>query len=114
MEGFLEGIWHPLIDNEKCTNCGFCYNYCPKGVFEKNNQNIIVKNPADCVDGCHGCEWKCPGNAISFPKPITKEYVIKVIRWSKAKGRNVSKDFIKYALKNQIIQQDEVSKEMRD
>lgn len=103
MEGFLEGIWHPLIDMNKCTNCDFCYEFCPKGVFVKNDGNVIVKNHSQCVDGCHGCEWKCPSGAISFPKPITREYVVKVIRRSQEKGRNFPTDFVKYALDNNII-----------
>ncbi len=24
----------PMIDKEKCTNCGICLNYCPYKVFQ--------------------------------------------------------------------------------
>ncbi|KAB3539048.1 ferredoxin family protein [Alkaliphilus pronyensis] len=111
MKGFLKGIWHPVIDMSKCRNCGFCYEFCPKGVFVKSNAGVEVKNHSECVDGCHGCEWKCPSNAISFPEPITREYVVKVVRWSKDKGRAYPDAFVNYAIKNNIITEEDLKDE---
>ncbi|MTI46571.1 MAG: ferredoxin family protein [Firmicutes bacterium] len=109
----MEGVWHPIIDEDKCTNCDFCYEFCPKGVYIKDNEKVVVENPSSCVDGCHGCEWQCQSGAIRFPEPITKEYVTKVIRWSKKKNKKVSSEFLDYALKNHIIEECEINREIK-
>ncbi len=58
------------IIEDRCKGCGYCIDFCPKGVLEfstrfnqKGYHPPIVKNPADCVN-CHYCEILCPEFAI--------------------------------------------------
>ncbi|MCB4743685.1 MAG: ferredoxin-type protein NapF [Sulfurovum sp.] len=45
----FNGLFNPIIDNEKCTACGFCLSRCPTQaityepfVLEKNKENITM------------------------------------------------------------------------
>ncbi|MBC2397754.1 ferredoxin family protein [Clostridium tetanomorphum] len=62
--------WYPVINYSKCTSCGKCIKFCPKGVYFLNEKNkkIEVKNLSKCVFLCKGCESVCKEKAISFPK----------------------------------------------
>lgn len=112
MSDFIEGVWHPLINKEKCRNCGICYDFCPKGVFANKGGEIVVETPYQCVDKCHGCEWRCSYGAISFPKPFSKVYAKKVIRYYCDKGEEVPGDLIKYIKINSIMTEEEVNQYM--
>lgn len=112
MENFIEGVWHPLIDYEKCSGCGLCYEFCPKKVYEKEENIIVVKNPELCVNKCHGCEWRCPQQAISFPQEFTKEYAQRVIRRYLEKNKEVPKKLIEFIVKNRIISKEELNRKL--
>lgn len=63
--------WFPTIDSEKCKNCKKCISFCPKGVYdvEEDNDNVIVKYPYNCIINCNACSYMCcENNAIIFPK----------------------------------------------
>ena len=53
----------PIIDKEKCTNCGKCAEFC--------QYNALLTLPNDTMffhemcHGCGGCTLVCPENAIS-------------------------------------------------
>ena len=67
--------WFPTIDSEKCKNCKKCISFCPKGVYdvEEDNDNVIVKYPYNCIINCNACSHMCCGNnAIIFPKKRLK------------------------------------------
>ena len=32
-----KGFNYPIIDENKCNNCGLCYIICPDLIFQKNN-----------------------------------------------------------------------------
>lgn len=53
----------PIIDKKKCNNDGACIEICPVDVFAKEGNNVVVKNPKDCI-GCRACEVQCPQKAI--------------------------------------------------
>ena len=53
----------PIIDKKKCTDCGDCIEICPVDVFGKNNKEVVVKKPNECI-GCRACEAQCEQNAI--------------------------------------------------
>ena len=53
----------PYIDYSKCTACGTCIDVCPVGVFEKEGDKVVVKNPDACIQ-CRACEVSCPEKAI--------------------------------------------------
>jgi Fe-S-cluster-containing dehydrogenase component len=62
--------------------------FCLKGVYALNERGeVFVKDGFKCVNGCHGCEWQCPCMAITFPEPITEQYMIKVLTHYKEKGK---------------------------
>lgn len=67
--------WFPVIDEEKCINCGSCLDFCSNNVFEAGETTTIVANPYNCVVGCSACQRVCDTEAISFP---SKE---KLISW---------------------------------
>jgi len=61
--------WYPLIDADRCTNCGQCFEFCLFGVYEKNKEGrVIVANPDACKNNCPACARICPEAAIIFPK----------------------------------------------
>ena len=58
------------IVDERCKGCGYCIEYCPRGVLELSSRFNVkgyhppsVKKPDDCVN-CHYCEIICPDFAI--------------------------------------------------
>lgn len=59
--------WYPIIDTEKCIECGICVNHCSHNVYDKEKSPVpIVVFEQNCIDGCGGCASKCPTNAISY------------------------------------------------
>jgi len=55
------GFKRPVIDDEKCTKCGICYDNCN---FNAINENISIKE--NRCEGCHVCELVCPNGAITM------------------------------------------------
>jgi len=61
--------WFPVIDYDRCENCGQCLNFCLFGVYESDKENKVrVVNPAGCKTNCPACARACPQKAIIFPK----------------------------------------------
>jgi 2-oxoglutarate ferredoxin oxidoreductase subunit delta len=66
------------IIDDRCKECGFCIEFCPKKVLEKSSKfnkkgyhPPVVKDEAACVS-CGLCEIICPDFAI-FNTPIVEE-----------------------------------------
>ena len=59
--------WYPAINEELCTDCGVCVEFCPHGVYRVDNGRTIVTAPHNCVVGCSNCESLCEPRAIRFP-----------------------------------------------
>jgi len=58
------------IIEDRCKECGYCIEFCPRGVIEvsskfnrKGYHPPSVKKPDECVN-CHYCEIICPEFAI--------------------------------------------------
>jgi len=61
--------WYPVIDADRCTNCGQCFEFCLFGVYEKNKEGrVVVANSGACKNNCPACARICPEAAIIFPK----------------------------------------------
>lgn len=59
--------WYPIVEYEKCVNCGLCINNCPYDVFDKKSAlRPFVLDPDSCFDYCHGCGNCCPEGAIVY------------------------------------------------
>ncbi len=55
----------PRIDPKKCKQHGECVDVCPVNVFEAEDNEVVVANPADCL-GCESCIAVCPEEAITL------------------------------------------------
>ena len=61
--------WFPVIDSDRCTHCGQCFEFCLFGVYEKDAEGrVTVVNPQSCKNNCPACARICPEAAIIFPK----------------------------------------------
>ena len=60
--------WYPIIDENRCTSCGQCANFCLFGVYEIKDDKVHVINPHGCKNNCPACARICPQTAIIFPK----------------------------------------------
>ncbi len=59
--------WYPVIDYEKCTECGACGDQCTHGVYDQSKYpSPAVVFPEGCIQGCHGCGNLCPAGAIQY------------------------------------------------
>lgn len=65
---YKTGDWRtykPIRDEEKCTNCLFCWIYCPDGAV------LVEDGEITCIDydyckGCGICAEECPVDAIEM------------------------------------------------
>jgi len=61
--------WFPVIDRERCVNCGQCLNFCLFGTYAlSDGGQVEVRKPAACKNLCPACARICPRTAIIFPK----------------------------------------------
>ncbi|WP_071591159.1 4Fe-4S dicluster domain-containing protein [Calidifontibacillus oryziterrae] len=63
----MSKTWYPVIDYERCTECGVCIEKCKNGVYDLMKvPKPVVIIPENCIHGCHGCGNLCPTEAISY------------------------------------------------
>jgi NAD-dependent dihydropyrimidine dehydrogenase PreA subunit len=53
------------LDGDSCTLCQTCVSTCPMGVYEFDNEKIIVAQEDQCIV-CRACEAACPVGAITI------------------------------------------------
>ena len=51
----------PIIDKEKCIDCGICVDVCPQDVYfgSKERETPVVSYPEECWH-CDACVLECP------------------------------------------------------
>lgn len=60
--------WYPVIDYDRCTDCGQCLEFCLFGVYGRDDGgHVVVAAPDVCKPGCPACARVCPSQAIMFP-----------------------------------------------
>lgn len=70
----MSKTWYPVIDFEKCMECGKCTDKCTHEVYDQKKAPMpIVVKPENCIQGCHGCGNLCPSGAISYVGESTYE-----------------------------------------
>lgn len=63
--GKISRAHKPILDNDKCNNCFFCWIYCPEGCIGRAEAMTI--NYRDCR-GCGVCATECPKKAIHMER----------------------------------------------
>ena len=56
----------PEINQDNCTGCGDCVDFCPTGAVAIVNDKAVIVKPEAC-DYCTECENICPNGAIRCP-----------------------------------------------
>lgn len=75
---YLTGGWRshrPVIDKERCTNCLFCWLYCPDGAIIVEEEKVKEIDLAHCK-GCGVCAQTCPVKCIEMHEEST--FVVEV------------------------------------
>lgn len=60
--------WFPVIDKNRCSECGECHDFCLFGVYEYEKGKVKVSQPRNCKNNCPACARVCPQKAVIFPK----------------------------------------------
>ena len=63
----------PVIDKEKCVNCGLCAQICCMDVIKKSEDTtgeVYVRYPNECWH-CRACAIDCPKGAITMRYPLS-------------------------------------------
>ncbi len=67
------------IDRDRCKGCGYCVEFCPRGVLQmsgdlgpKGYDSVKVVDRSKCL-GCGLCEIICPEFAICLTPSDKKE-----------------------------------------
>ncbi len=54
-------VFRPVVDREKCNECGLCATYCPDAAIDKDLKVDLV-----FCKGCGICANECPKAAITM------------------------------------------------
>ena len=75
-------VRYPVVDAQRCTNCGACARFCAFGALLAGSETVTVL-PDHCHD-CGGCARVCPVGAITYA-----DRAIGRIRETRVAGRTV-------------------------
>ena len=77
--------WFPTINEDLCTSCNACMDFCSNNVFVQGDLHTEVVNPYNCVVGCSSCSKECSTGALTFPQ---KEDLVKILNELRPKYAN--------------------------
>jgi uncharacterized Fe-S center protein len=60
----MHSLSKPYIDENRCTACLTCFDYCIHDAIKKNKKGVVIDKKL-CT-GCAGCMSVCPEHAIRF------------------------------------------------
>ncbi|MGB9682528.1 MAG: 4Fe-4S binding protein [bacterium] len=72
-EEYETGSWRtfrPVVNKEKCTNCLFCWIYCPDSSVIVEDGKMSGFDYSHCK-GCGICSKVCPVKAIEMVEEVT-------------------------------------------
>jgi Pyruvate/2-oxoacid:ferredoxin oxidoreductase delta subunit len=64
-----------MIDQEACTGCGTCLDWCPTDAITLNAEDLAQRDESACL-GCGVCSRFCPEEAISLKEGLRKVFIM--------------------------------------
>jgi Pyruvate/2-oxoacid:ferredoxin oxidoreductase delta subunit len=64
-----------MIDQEACTGCGICLDWCPTDAITLNTEGFAQRDESACL-GCGVCSRFCPEEAISLKEGLRKVFIM--------------------------------------
>ena len=61
-------VVRPVMDKNRCVNCGICLTLCPVGSIYAEVKQILISY--DYCKGCGLCAAECPKRAISMEAEV--------------------------------------------
>lgn len=58
-----------LLDTDKCTGCGICFEVCPHAVFLLKDKKAVIVSRDSCME-CGACKLNCPARAIEVKSGV--------------------------------------------
>ena len=64
-----------VIDQESCTGCGTCVEWCPTDAIILNENDLAQRDESACL-GCGVCSRFCPEGAISLKEGLRRVFIM--------------------------------------
>jgi Pyruvate/2-oxoacid:ferredoxin oxidoreductase delta subunit len=64
-----------VIDDEVCTGCGICMQWCPTDAIVLNEEGMAQRDEKACL-GCGVCSRFCPEGAISLKEGFRRVFIM--------------------------------------
>ncbi len=69
----------PVIDHQKCIDCGKCIEVCPTDILREGQGRPRAAYPDECWH-CGVCMMDCPTDAIRMSLPLWMRPVTKRVK----------------------------------
>lgn len=76
----FEGGWTASIQQEKCSGCNICEEYCRFDAIFRDDNNRLVIDGFKC-EGCRLCERLCPSKAIKSKRSNSSRWYVSETRF---------------------------------